>query len=115
VSKYNTPGNIYEGVGELLPGQAYWMISKGRRNGMIVGRNYIKERVRAELSRWKDQYPLEIRRKVVTATVDNDAWLGPKNGMIVEAICRDAFFELVTAEWCIANDVWPFGTKAAPL
>lgn len=70
--------------------------------------------MRAELSRWKDSYPLEIRRKVVAATVDNDQWLGPKHGYVVEAICREAFTELLTAEWSIANNFWPFGTQGQP-
>lgn len=77
---------IWDGTGELQDGEAYFTL----RTGELKGRAYVRARVLHHLSgKWGRTFPVAYRLAAVQETVDNDEWLGSRNGMLVSAICRD--------------------------
>lgn len=75
---------IWNGKGEIQPGEACFH----KMNGEVVGRPYARRRVvRAVNWLWSDP---ELRKEIIAKTVDNDEWLGPRNGYLVSALCREA-------------------------
>ena len=58
-------------------------------SGEIVNRAYIRARAMAALRRSSRNLSLPEREAVLIRTVDNDAWLTPRNGYLVSAICRE--------------------------
>jgi hypothetical protein len=89
---------IWDGTGELPDGAAYFTT----RDGTLRGRDYVRARVSAYLSeqygrffRGFASFSLDARRAAIAATVDNDEWLGSRNGCLVEAVCRDVLDHLL--------------------
>lgn len=76
---------IWDGKG-LADGQVFFV----RANGEIVGRPYVRDRVRRHLARWSRTYSVSVRNQTLTLTVDDDAWLGARNQQTVSSLCRDA-------------------------
>jgi hypothetical protein len=74
-------------------------ISFTKNNGEIVSRAYVRSRVSSGLSRWRDEFSVEVRREIIRQTVDNDEWIGFRNGMVAAAIVRDAEDVLLTDGW----------------
>lgn len=58
--------------------------------GRLAGRGEARERVRLALARWSSVFSLSTRKAVMRDTVENDEWLGARNGMLLQAIGRDA-------------------------
>jgi hypothetical protein len=83
--------DIWSGEGELQHGQAYWMISRGWRTGVLVGRKEVRRRVVSYVSRMFSNKTREVRAEIVRQTVDNDEWLSTRNGCTIDSICRDAW------------------------
>lgn len=86
-----TTRKIWNGKGEIEPGAAYWEISRGWKKGQLVGRDYVRRRVVAHLARYMSEKTAAERAAIVAATVDNDEWLAWRNGMLVGAVCWDAW------------------------
>lgn len=83
---------VWDGKGVLEDGAVYFT----NHNGELVGRPYLRIRVSRYLCRWRAIYSLAERKDALARTVDNDAWLAFRNGMLVSAICRDVEDELLT-------------------
>lgn len=76
---------IWDGRGEIPAGAAYYTT----RDGTLRGREYVYERAMTYLARRAATFSLRERKRAVSETVYNDAWMKERNGMLVEAICRD--------------------------
>jgi hypothetical protein len=79
--------------GELQDGEVFFT----KHNGEIVGRSYVRERVRREFSQWNRTRSRELRKEVLARTVDSDSWLAFRNHCLVAAVVRDAVDELLAA------------------
>lgn len=82
---------IWNGSGEIRDDEVYFTDNAGA----MVGRPYVRERVRRALTKWARIYSLGVRHNVLAETVDNDAWLAPKNGCTVGSVVRDAVNHMV--------------------
>lgn len=76
---------IYEGNGD-----AEGMVYFHKRNGEIVGRQYLRKRATAELSHsWRYHYSRETRRQAIAETVGSDYWCSIRGGELVSSVVRE--------------------------
>ena len=71
-----------------------------KRNGELVNRAYLRRRA---MQKMRHQ---EYREFAIAATIDNDAWLKGKDGMLVEAV--------VDAAWDDGFYAWVMDKYGAP-
>ncbi len=76
---------IWDGRGEIPAGAA----SFETFDGQLRGRIYVRARVRRALSRWRRMPGMRVE-ECLRMTVENDEWMGARNGYLVSALCREA-------------------------
>lgn len=85
---------IWNGVGEISADAAYFT----KMDGTLQGRPYVRRRASSYVSARCWYIPRKFRKAALAATVDDDAWLASRNGLLVSAICRDVL-EYVFQIW----------------
>jgi hypothetical protein len=83
---------VWDGTGELRTEQ----VSFSTRDGTLRGRPYVRARAVAFLAQKWASVPLVARQCAVRETIDNDAWMITRNGMLASAICEDVSSYLFT-------------------
>jgi hypothetical protein len=89
---------IWDGRGELdMDAMVCW----STRDGVLRGLPYLRQRVRARLRPWvmPGVYTQAQIDRAVRETVGWEPWLRPRNGMLVEAVARDAERYLLDNGW----------------
>ncbi len=77
---------FWDGTGDA-DGKVYFT----KNNGEIVGRPYVRSRVSRYLSRrYQGVDGALVALKILSVTVDNDAWLASRNQCLVAYVCKDA-------------------------
>ncbi len=77
---------IWNGIGEVQPGEAYYTTDDGR----IQGHPYVRDRAIRYLARWHRMFPLAVRKATIANTINDDAWMSARNECTVASLCRDA-------------------------
>lgn len=78
-------------------GDAEGQVTFSKDNGELVGRGYVRARVRDGLRRWDSSFGAEVRRATLAETVDCDEWLSRRGGQTIGSLVRDAESHLIHA------------------